>query len=474
MKKFLTATDEKSQLVKKNTRILCSISSGQDSIVSFFLLLHLKNLNLEILYCQHFWQTKNFISSVLIFKLSFLFEISYNTSLPQKLVLNENHSRVWRKKNFFRVSTLEKRVILVTGQTLTDTVEKFFNTLVRGTTSRSFSESKFLNFKINSYFFFSKVILKPSFNQKECFLNRFFILFWKSKVIIRKNLVIIKKWTTTKILVDFLTTSTLSFETRGVLPSSIELLKKKKSKFQENYKPINLKTKNKLTKLKKDLNFLPFCEKKKLKTKKLRNDNNKKFYSLNYKKNLLGSQIKKKSFNFFIKKQCLSCSFCTYSKALETKLISKKLLREQTRFTVSKILKLYDFPIITDATNFSPKFSRNKIRSKFFPLIRYLFNTKFEFLIKNFLQTLESEQKFLNHQIQEILLILKIQNATKKLGSSRKKVLNKKITKLRTNSILEKFGCSLERSLIQNIFSQYSDIELTYFQTWSLQTLINK
>src|SRR5690242_20498765 len=55
---------DKITLSKKNVSFLATISGGQDSILTFFLLLHIyKKDYVWVLYCQHFWQLKNFFSA---------------------------------------------------------------------------------------------------------------------------------------------------------------------------------------------------------------------------------------------------------------------------------------------------------------------------------------------------------------------------------------------------------------------------
>lgn len=93
-----------------NNSTLCTLSGGQDSILTFFLLLHSQPKSfLYILYCHHFWQLKNFFSARLIFRLSYLVNVSYILILPEKNVYNENESRNWRKKKIF-VEFLKQKI----------------------------------------------------------------------------------------------------------------------------------------------------------------------------------------------------------------------------------------------------------------------------------------------------------------------------------------------------------------------------
>jgi tRNA(Ile)-lysidine synthase TilS/MesJ len=422
MKKFLKLTTNKNELVENQGRVLSTVSGGQDSIVSFFLLLHLRKkkfFNLEILYCQHFWQTKNFFSCILIYKLTFLFEIPYNIILPQNSFLTENGSRSWRKKNFYRVAKLENILNLTTGQTLTDNLETNFNNLIRGTTPKGVvrAESTVINFKKSNLCFFSNILLKPYFYKKSsrkkeigC-LNR-----------LNKNLKLFSK------------------------------------------KSLDVSNQCKLTRFKNDFTFLK--------------KNNSVTLQLNRTTNLkLASQTSKPLNPLVLKLSPCSASFCIYSRSLKIQPIHKKPLSEKTRFTISKLVKFYSFPVLTDTTNFSLKFSRNKIRYTLFPVIRYFFNKKVEFLLNNFSKTLQLEHKILETQVLELFFLLKNQKKLNKKNAYRKQktLINKNVkTKNFLVQLIAKNSLiGIQRSLIQKIFSQYTDTELTYLQISDIQKMIS-
>ena len=147
---------------------LCTLSGGQDSILTFFLLLHSQSPEfLYILYCHHFWQFKNFFSARLLFQLSYLVNVSYIVILPQKYFLNENESRNWRKKNFCRVSQLENTVTNLTGHTQTDNLEKKLQNLLRGTSPAGLSGWNLVTSQNRTEIFFSKL------NLNNCFFYKF-------------------------------------------------------------------------------------------------------------------------------------------------------------------------------------------------------------------------------------------------------------------------------------------------------------
>jgi len=199
---FLVATNKP---LAKKTRFLCTVSGGQDSIVTVFILFHLLSISkrlykkdtflhsflpkeesnfiyfpqklftqkkqnkktklpiVQILYCQHFWQPKNFFCSEFLFQLTFLLDLPYTLILPKTLLASENRSREWRKKNFYRFLELEKLEMLVTGLTKSDTLEKNLTNLLRGTSPKSLSTEFFLSNKKTSNMFFCFRIFKPIF-----------------------------------------------------------------------------------------------------------------------------------------------------------------------------------------------------------------------------------------------------------------------------------------------------------------------
>jgi tRNA(Ile)-lysidine synthase TilS/MesJ len=118
-------------------------------------------ISIEIVYCQHFWQSKNFFCSELLFELSWLGELSYTLILSQTSVQSENKARVWRKKNLTRFLQLQKIFSVGLGHTKTDFIEKSINNLLRGTSPKSFSKSVDLNFKYSTNLFFTSLLFKP-------------------------------------------------------------------------------------------------------------------------------------------------------------------------------------------------------------------------------------------------------------------------------------------------------------------------
>ena len=166
---------------------------------------------------------------------------------------------------------------------------------------------------------------------------------------------------------------------------------------------------------------------------------------------------------FLVIERQFSSSFSLYSKFFKSTLILQKPLLETTRFTVSKLRKFYDFPIINDMTNFCSTIARNKIRYNLFPFIRHLFLPNFEFLLNNFLKILKNEQNTLKKDIEEKIFLLKNKNLRLK------KYLNTTQNLKIKNTIHLGEGNGY---LVQKVFLNSYDIELSYIQTSLIKKIL--
>lgn len=164
--------------------VLCSVSGGQDSIGTLFTTIHLfsfahaktkkstqntkyqKHL-LKVVYCHHFWQIKNFFLLFFLFQINFIFHSPYVAIFSTKKFLNENYSRNWRKRSFYRILEVEKILNISIGQTKTDSIEKNVNNILRGTTLTSITNSISFNYRNSLVPFFSSLILKSYFFEKK-------------------------------------------------------------------------------------------------------------------------------------------------------------------------------------------------------------------------------------------------------------------------------------------------------------------
>ena len=120
---------------KFNNDLLLALSSGQDSIALYLVLVNIQKLiskDLTILHCNHFVQINNFIFINEIFKLAFLFNNPLLISSPTKHVNTETHSQSWRHRIIRR--SLEKIKVsdIYLAHTKTDKIETILLNLMRG------------------------------------------------------------------------------------------------------------------------------------------------------------------------------------------------------------------------------------------------------------------------------------------------------------------------------------------------------
>lgn len=95
MKKFILDVNNtltKKTLLRPNDKCLCAISGGQDSILLFIILLHLKkqwNIDIRIVHFHHFWQEKNYFTTQQVWKLAFLFNTPISIVYSELVLENE-------------------------------------------------------------------------------------------------------------------------------------------------------------------------------------------------------------------------------------------------------------------------------------------------------------------------------------------------------------------------------------------------
>src|SRR6476620_4910099 len=85
--------------------LICGISGGQDSILLVLILYHLKHLyklQLTLIYCNHFWQVKNFYIVLQLLKISYLINSPINIIVPNNKINSEEDGHFWRKEKFFQ------------------------------------------------------------------------------------------------------------------------------------------------------------------------------------------------------------------------------------------------------------------------------------------------------------------------------------------------------------------------------------
>ena len=381
----------KNQGIYKKNHLFCAVSGGQDSIVSFFLLFHILSLSkklssLENVYCQHFWQTKNFFCSEFLFQLSFLVEVPYTLILSKNILVSENRAREWRKKSFSRFLQLQKLSTVVLGHTKSDNLEKNLTHLLRGTSPKSFSQLTLFHPKKRTSFFFYFLIFKPK--------NSFFFF---------NHVTSIKHWNDLFIFYVPITRKKSYRGLKRTKPNYFRALRSNLTKRALRYSPPTI------------IGPLPLISSKRrdpvLKTTVLgSNALFKKQYQTSFFPVLNGKgteRKRKESTCLFLFKKNISYSFCFSNKNRKNPKTYLKPLENLDRFDVSNLIKLYRFPMSNDITNFLIIFYRNKIRHLFLPFIRFLFEMRFESLLLNFLCLVRGEHQQVENEIFELRMVLK-------------------------------------------------------------------
>lgn len=170
----LSFTIYKQLVFDSRSKLLFSISGGQDSQLLFYISLHFQkylNLNIQFVYCNHFWQLMNFFSIWEIWKIHFIFETPISIILSENFLINEENARDWRKENFYRLSQFSGTSSINLGHTGTDQIETALLNIIRGSSPKGISK----------------------FSKKKLFKNDFYNLYFSEK----NNLLVIKQKITT-------------------------------------------------------------------------------------------------------------------------------------------------------------------------------------------------------------------------------------------------------------------------------------
>lgn len=371
----------RSQLVRNfrrglfaKTPLLCTVSGGQDSIVTLFVLLHIvrfpklfllrknkKIKTLQILHCNHFWQPKNIVTSRFLFQLSFLFNLPYTLFLPEKQLLTENLTRSWRKRLFFRICYLNKSLFLITGHTQSDLIETKLNQLFRGTSLKKL-ESTVAQKKRSGYFFSYQIFSFKTFQLGSHSNNQ------------KTNKTVI---------------SLVLQKMKGVRHSP-KLRCGGKNFFVTKREP-DFKFKKVFFK-KSDFTFV----------------RNVSFVSVSNcsENSKTGKKLFFQSLYPFQKESKNSSCFVFYSSSTFLLPRTLKPLENQARLCVSKISNFYEFPVSIDRTNFSIKFSRNQIRQQLLPIINLLIKKEISSSFLHFFEIFQSDSEVLERQTSLLYFLL--------------------------------------------------------------------
>ena len=122
-------------LLKKNERILLSLSGGQDSIclILFFLTLRQYWLwDLAFVHCDHGWRTDSRKNASHVLQIAEEYKIPYFQILATKPFNTEEKARNWRYLKIMQIATNHNYDSIVTGHTASDRSETMFMNLNRG------------------------------------------------------------------------------------------------------------------------------------------------------------------------------------------------------------------------------------------------------------------------------------------------------------------------------------------------------
>jgi len=335
---------QKNGLIKPSTNIICGLSGGQDSILLFCILLHLKkiwNLKIFCVYCHHFLQPQNFYTVHEIWKLTSLFQIPVSFFFPEEHFKNELAARTWRHNKLCRIAEFFDSQTVVIGHTASDVIETALWHIVRGTSPKGLISLqprralKIYHFsRIPSYLFLTK------YQQKTLYLL-------KSE-------------------------------------NNFNLQKDKYSCIYELKKPsINKTFTGVLWNRPLTQGFIQLQDRKNIKQHSLI-----KIVS-QYNKNIDRNINSKVTF------------FSKTNKVLPCVII--RPLYDFHRCDISSVIQENFLPYVTDPTNVNMAFTRNRIRSEILPLFRYFINSRSDFHLYTYLQITRIQQHFLQNILRTIL-----------------------------------------------------------------------
>jgi len=500
-------------LVNQHSIFLCSLSGGQDSISLFFLLFHFlnnsqqvsqKETSLTVFYCHHFWQPKNIYLVSFLFQLSLVFQCEFFVSFSKKIIPNENRSRRLRKKSLSRISILQNTTRLLTGHTETDRIETLFTNFMRGTTVKNLNSTTFFNFKKEESFLFSP------FNKN--FINLFCL---QNIVLVAKTFkgkdMVFKKARSCCLIFSVFYFQESCFSNNQVLSKLERSLHV--SLLQTSFSDHVGRKKSKRC-IKK---FPPFSE-----IKEQKRQSNDFFYFPRKEKQFQFWNRKQISFSFFQKKDptslCLAfgevsslnirshklkvswnkpslvphfqsnCGIevnfkpgCQKNAWKTTKLSSSsfslygfssvdvfwfKPFISTKRLFIRNCLDFYRLPALTDLTNFSYHFSRNKIRHHFLPFLKRFSHEKMEKGVVQCFKIHGDEHDIIEIKVRELVLISLVVESI--FVPQLPKLERKPFSKLLRSTISD----SLQLAFLQSLLLKYKNRDGTFFQISSLKTRV--
>lgn len=454
MKKIISEINsilwEKTKLTPRNICI-CALSGGQDSVLLFIIFLHLKkqwNIKTQILHFNHFWQEKNFYCSKQVWKLAFVFTNPIYIINSNSFLDSEKTARNWRQQGLERISSIENCEKILTGHTASDRIETSFWHLVRGTSPQGLVSLKYqTNLKVQTEFFNF-----PNFIRINCFSCNFFSQNIKqikirqnTKLSFQKAQLFRNQTTEKKKIFNYKKLNnrkkiknTIFFNTYKSEKSSELVFNKKTS---PHYQIV-------LFSVTREFSIFKKLKKKNSCKKKKKSSSNFSFLVFKY-----------SLFNIFIleKKQQKKYTFLIFCFIFSQKLLLRPMLIFH-RNDITLFSKKYLLPIICDPSNEKLYWSRNRIRHQLFPILRFFFNPQNEYLINNYLEITNQEQKYLNFLIEKLIQIwLKKQSQVYTSDFLEIKELIRTQVQILPNT--------LQKRLLQKIFQSYKNLQLNFVQS---------
>lgn len=320
-------------------KLICGISGGQDSLLLVLILYHLKhlyNLELTLIYCNHFWHVKNFYIVSQLLKISYLINSPIIIIVPKNEINSEEDGHFWRKKEFFYALNYREADELLLGHTLNDQIETALWHFLRGTSPKGLLALKSISYFPTNHG--SNPVITVTNSREKNSQQKFLLqntvcktakgyIFWPKQIILNS----------VDLNINFEVKQHELFGKDRHEQSSIDIFEKqcRQAKFRRNLQCIYINTKK----------------------------NNYYLYGCKTSKGSL-PKIRRPLLNF-------------------------------SRSTLTKIIKRNKLPIINDSTNQSKKLMRNRIRLILIPLFHYYIHNMSENQIKKYINISEEEQKYL-------------------------------------------------------------------------------
>ena len=462
MKKIVQLLREERKKAKKKPPFLVSVSGGQDSILTFFLFLHgFGPKCFDIVYYHHFWQPKNFFSVHLLFKLSFLFQISCTVIVPTNPLVTENLSRRWRRKNVYRLGEFLNIQTLIGGQTKTDTTEKNISKILRGTTPHGLSEKFLVDVEATRSAFFSVFRHKIPFLETKS----------SASLVVTPDAQVSQP----KLMV---------FGVKTVMRGKL-LLSLSKIHFVEQQRKRSCRALKKKNQVK---NFQFFTKREKVRVKNgIHCEKCLIFHITHFSQSeysVFRSKLESMSQQKTRTDVSMSCSL--YSQCKTLPVTRWNPIETLHRSSISKIVTFYTLPLIQDTTNFSTHFLRNKIRHTLVPYLRFHFNSQFEKRLDKFLHKVESTKAEPQQKILTNLLCLKMTSFFQTVRMKERNLCEVEEREAKTRQKSKFHSCTtpfcipqlvfsarkkseIESILIQKLFFRYKNVDLNSVQNDFLQ-----